>query len=57
MCSGEWGAGVEFTATYDMDREEKAFFVKAQLPCEHESRIIVVLLMDTLASIDLMSPS
>lgn len=51
----EWGW--EFTPIYEMDRKEKAFFVKAQFLCEHRKRIITVLLMDTLASIDLMSPS
>lgn len=41
---------------YDIGRKEEAF-VKAWFPREHESKIITVLLMDTLASIDLMSPS
>lgn len=42
---------------YEMERKGKAFFMKAQFLCEHESGIIIVRLMDMLATIDLMSSS
>lgn len=51
------GWGWEATPTCDIFRREKAFFAKAQFPCEHESKTVMVLLMAMLASIDLMSPS
>lgn len=43
--------GWEFTAIYEMDGQGKAQFL-----CEQESRTVIVILMATLASIDLMSP-